>query len=222
MSGSAFFICISVRAGYKKRMKRGKKTQMLMTIHSSHRMSLIRSTALLLLCAIITLTNAQSACPALSDSTKTNTNYTLTTPPSVTNGITYPVTFASNSSTNGTVLLQVLSNNTSVGTWSSLPSGFASCTGGIWYNFTSGNFSLTANWTAPSSLNSSSVLFKALFNDTNDVYTANKTVTFATATTAATTAKVTTNGGPANHLAPMFFTLMETLFFLVVTRKCLS
>ncbi|XP_077314242.1 uncharacterized protein LOC143934465 [Lithobates pipiens] len=191
---------------------------MLMTIYSSHRMSLTRSIALLLLCSIVTLANAQSACPAISDTTTTNTNYTLTPPSSVTNGNTYQVTFSSSKAANGTVILQVLLNNTSVGNWSSLPSGFSNCTGGIWSNFVSGNVSFTASWIAPSSLNSS-VLFKALINDTTGAYAANQTVAFAPFTTPATVKP--TSGGPANHLAPMFFTLMETLFFLVVTRKFL-
>ncbi|PIO30224.1 hypothetical protein AB205_0130200, partial [Aquarana catesbeiana] len=73
-----------------KEDEKGKKTQMLTTIHSSHRMSLPRSIALLLLCAIVTLANAQS-CPAINDTTTTNNNYTLTAPSSVTNGITYQV-----------------------------------------------------------------------------------------------------------------------------------
>ncbi|XP_077314243.1 uncharacterized protein LOC143934466 [Lithobates pipiens] len=183
---------------------------MLMTIYSSHRMSLTRSIALMLLCSIVTLANAQSACPAINDTTKANTNYTLTAPSSVTNGNTYQVNVSSSNATNGTVILQVLLNNTFVGSWSSLPSGFSNCTGGIWSNFGSGNFSFTASWTAPSSLNSY-VLFKALINDTTGTYAASQNGTFAPAT----------SGGPSNHLAPMFFTLMETLFFLVVTSKFL-
>ncbi|XP_077312294.1 uncharacterized protein LOC143933290 [Lithobates pipiens] len=286
-------------------------------------MSLIRSTALLLLCAIVTLANAQSTCPEIGGTAITTSRYTVNvSASSITSDLVYTVYFTSTNSTNGTVLLQVLSNNTPVGNWSSLPNGFVTCTGGIWGNFSSNDTSFTAKWTSPTLLNSTSIKFSALINDTNGAFqvyrnvsvaaltstastnTNTVTATMATNTTSSTnttsfisttnststpstsnttsftnttstpstastsnttsstnatrftstasstntttstasstihanstntangttattvtTKTATTSGGPANHLAPMFFTLMETLFFLVVTSKFLS
>ncbi|XP_063291864.1 placenta-expressed transcript 1 protein-like [Pelobates fuscus] len=142
-------------------------------------MALIGTAALLVLGFMISPVYTQNLTTQCGDnysSAISSTNFSLTvSSQNLTANSNYTVTVNGLNDTK-TVILRAQSNNSTVGTWQNA-TNVATCILGIAFNAT--NTTNTANWTAPSSVNSSVILSVYILNGTGAITSvANATIIY--------------------------------------------